>query len=331
MSSLLTTIGIRLSPKAIYAIILLMIFGVALSLRVFLPYEDVFVGDWVRFGLNDPWYHMRLVENLVQHFPYRITFDSFTLFPYGQEVPFVPFFDLLLGFVIWVIGLGSPSQHTIEVVGAYFPAILGALVTVPVYFIGKELFNRNVGLLSAGLVAILPGEFIFRSLLGFTDHHIAEVLLSAVAALFLILAIKSAREKDDSPSLIPSLSRQRPCYHSAGDWHPRTPGIKWPFLADDLEKAKSCILSTGIGWPWFGRAGSLLCYRTLPVQLNAGKLRHIPAKHSSTNHQRGATTSLSVRQFLIKSGVALLHHRIFHRLHIAGHDNLRHYQGEKCR
>ena len=198
MSSLLTTIGTRLSPKAIYAIILLMIFGVALSLRICLPYEGIFVGDWVRFGLNDPWYHMRVVENLVQHFPHRITFDPFTFFPYGQHAPFAPFFDLLLGFVIWVIGLGSPSQHTIEVVGAYFPAILGALVIIPVYFIGKELFNRNVGLLSAGLIAILPGEFLFRSMLGFTDHHVAEVLFSAIAALFLILAIKSAREKEIS-------------------------------------------------------------------------------------------------------------------------------------
>ena len=202
MSSLLTRIVTLVSPKAIYAIILLMIFGVALALRVCLPYESVFVGDWVRFGLNDPWYHMRLVENLVQHFPHRIAFDPFTLFPYGQHVPFAPFFDLLLGFVIWVIGLGAPSQHTIEVVGAYFPAVLGALVTIPVYFIGKELFNRNVGLLAAGLIAILPGEFLFRSLLGFTDHHVAEVLFTTITALFLILAIKSAREKETTFSHI---------------------------------------------------------------------------------------------------------------------------------
>jgi len=83
-------------------------------------------------------------------------------------------------------------------VGAYFPAILGALVTVPVYFIGRELFNRNVGLLSASLIAVLPGQFLLRSLLGFTDHHIAEVLFSTTAALFLILAIKRVREKETS-------------------------------------------------------------------------------------------------------------------------------------
>jgi len=204
MSTLPTKIRARLSTKSKYAIALLIIFGIALALRVCLPYENVFMGDGVRFGGNDPWYHMRLVENLVQHFPHRIAFDPFTLYPYGQNVPFAPFFDLLLGFLIWVIGLGSPTPHTIETVGAYFPAILGALVTVPVYFIGRELFNRNVGLLSAGLIAILPGQFLVRSLLGFTDHHIAEVLFSATAVLFLILAIKRATERETSFSHIRS-------------------------------------------------------------------------------------------------------------------------------
>jgi len=196
MSSLFAAVTARVSVRPIHAVVLLLIFGVALAVRVCLPYDNVFVGEWVRFGLNDPWYHMRLVENLVQHFPQYISFDPYTHYPYGIHAPFAPFFDLLLGFVIWVAGAGSPTQHTIEVIGAYFPAILGALVTVPVYFIGKELFSRNVGLLSAGLVAILPGEFLFRSLLGFTDHHVAEVLFSTTAALFLIMAVRRANERE---------------------------------------------------------------------------------------------------------------------------------------
>jgi len=79
--------------------------------------------------------------------------------------------------VAWVMGLGHPAQRTIEVVGAYFPAVLGALTTIPVYVVGKEVFDRNAGLLSAALVAILPGQFLARSLLGFTDHHAAEAFL----------------------------------------------------------------------------------------------------------------------------------------------------------
>ena len=190
--------------KAIIGLIIIAIFYIALSLRVYGPYDSVFVGDWVKFGGNDPWFHMRLVENLVQHFPHRILFDPYGLYPGGVSLGIPPFFDMLLGSLIWFIGIGSPSQYTIETVGAYFPAILGALVTVPVYFIGKELFNRNAGLLAAALIAILPGEFLFRSLLGFTDHHIAEVLFSTTAALFLILAIKRAKGKEISFSHIRS-------------------------------------------------------------------------------------------------------------------------------
>jgi len=52
--------------------------------------------------------------------------------------------------------------------------------------------------ISAALVAILPGEFLHRSLLGFTDHHAAEVLFSTVTILFLIMAIKRAREREIS-------------------------------------------------------------------------------------------------------------------------------------
>ena len=185
----------RFSPKLLAGIILAVIFGIALYLRVYLPYDQVFSGDWIKFTGVDAYYHMRLVDNLVANFPHLIGFDVYTYFPYGTVVSWFPFFDWLLAGIIWLIGLGSPTQHTIDVIGAYFPAVLGALTVIPVYFIGKELFNRWVGVLSAGLLAVLPGEFLGRSILGFTDHHVAETLFSTVTILFLILAIKSARQR----------------------------------------------------------------------------------------------------------------------------------------
>lgn len=180
----------------IYGVALALIFGFALFLRTYFPYHNVFTGTWVRFQYEDAYYHVRLIENLSYHFPHRIHFDPFTFYPHGQAVYFAPFFDTLVGFFTWVIGLGHPSTRVIETVGAYFPAVLGALVTFPVYFIGKELFNRKVGIIAAALVVILPGQFLLRSLLGFTDHHVAETFFSSLIILFLILAVKSAREKE---------------------------------------------------------------------------------------------------------------------------------------
>lgn len=142
------------------------------------------------FKENDPWYHMRLVENLVRHFPHRIAFDPYTYFPYGQNVFFAPLFDLILGLAIIIISFGHPTPEIIQTVSLYYPAVLGMFVIPPVYLIGKELFNWKTGLIVAALTAIMPNTFLARSLMGFTDHHVAEVLFSTVTVLFLVMALK---------------------------------------------------------------------------------------------------------------------------------------------
>ena len=186
----------KVPPIAIVATILFILCGISLYIRIALPYDQVFVNGTIWFRGTDAWYHMRLVDNLIHHFPHRIFFDPYTFYPHGTGVPWPPFFDWLIAGTAWLIGLGSPSPYTVDVVGAYLPPILGTLTIIPVYFIGKELFNRWVGLLSAALVVILPGEFLNRSLLGFTDHHVAESLFTTVTILFLILAVKRARERE---------------------------------------------------------------------------------------------------------------------------------------
>jgi dolichyl-diphosphooligosaccharide--protein glycosyltransferase len=137
---------------------------------------------------------MRLVDNLVHNFPQVTDTDPYFIYPGATGQMKLLFFHWLLGIITWIIGLGSPSQHLIDVIGAYFPAVLGAITVIPVYFIGKELFGRWAGVLSAALLAILPGEFLGRSILGFTDQHVAETLFSTVTVLFLILAIKAASQ-----------------------------------------------------------------------------------------------------------------------------------------
>ena len=171
-----------------------MFFCFALWVRVGLSYDAILGGPVVQFQ-DDGSYHIRLIENMVQHFPQRISFDVYTTYPLGQQVPFAPFFDFLIALFIWIAGLGHPSAILIERMVAYYPAVLGALTVIPVYFIGKELFNnRNAGLLAAGLIAISAGEFLSRSTLGYADHHIAETLFSTTAMMFLIMAVKRAQE-----------------------------------------------------------------------------------------------------------------------------------------
>ncbi len=183
------------SGKLLIGVLLVIFVGIALYLRIYFPWDQVFSKGWIKFTGIDAYYQMRLVDNMVHNFPHLTMFDPYSLYPNDSGVGGVHFFNWLLSSIIWAIGLGSPSDHTIDIIGVYFPVVLGVLTIIPVYFIGKALFNRWAGVLSAALISIMPGEFLGRSILGFTDQHVAETLFTTTVVLFLIMALKEARQR----------------------------------------------------------------------------------------------------------------------------------------
>ena len=66
------------------AALLCAIVAVAFAIRTVGPYETVFRSDGVRFLENDPWEHVRLTENLVRNFPFRLEYDPYGTSPDGQ-------------------------------------------------------------------------------------------------------------------------------------------------------------------------------------------------------------------------------------------------------
>ncbi|MCX9011527.1 MAG: oligosaccharyl transferase, archaeosortase A system-associated [Candidatus Methanoperedens sp.] len=182
--------------KYLSYVMLFAIFLFSFYIRGITPIKNVFNRGIVGFASDDAIFHMRLVENTIQFFPHRLFFDAYTLYPYGTPLHWGPLFDQMIAFFSIFAGLitgsGMPSQSTIDTIGAFYPAVLGALVVFPVYFIGKELADEKAGLLGAFLIAILPGQFLSRSVLGFTDNHVAEVFYLAMMMMFFIMAIKKA-------------------------------------------------------------------------------------------------------------------------------------------
>ena len=185
-----------LIQKLLVGVLIASFFAVALYLRIALSHEVVFGGAIARFTGVDVYWHIRIIDNLAHNFPHLSHLDPYMLYPGGWVTSYsFPFFDYLLAGIIWVIGLGSPTQHTVDMVAPYFPPVLGALTIIPAYFIGKTLFSRWAGVFAAGLVAILPGEFLSRSIMGFVDHHVGETLFSTTAVMFLILALKNVKKE----------------------------------------------------------------------------------------------------------------------------------------
>lgn len=184
--------------KSLSYVILLAIFLFSFYIRGIVPYKNVLEREVVGFAMDDSVMHMRLVENTVQFFPHRIFFDAFTYYPYGFYIHWGPLFDQMNAFFGLIAGFiahgGMPSRSIIETVGAFYPAVLGALVVFPIYFIGRELLDDKVGLLGAFLIAILPGQWLSRSILGFTDNHVGEVFYLTLMMMFFVMAIKKAEE-----------------------------------------------------------------------------------------------------------------------------------------
>ena len=188
--------GVRkLIPRLSLILLLGLSAAISLFLRVRLPYDRVFSSEGIKFTSADAYFHMRQVDSLARNFPNFTAVDPFLMYPGAANEVSIGFFGWLLAipavFFAWIIGSWPPSQQIVDTVGVYMPAVLGTLTIIPVYVIGKELFGRWAGVLSAGLVSILPGEFLGRSILGFADYHVAETLFTALTMMFLILAVKT--------------------------------------------------------------------------------------------------------------------------------------------
>lgn len=185
----------KLSGLIIFAC-LLAFFVIALLLRIIPPYSQVFSDGWVKFTSPDTYYFMRQVDHLVYNFPNLMPVDPYFSLAGARGSSELSFFEYLLSAVTLLVGAGSPTPQLIDLVGVYFPAVLGALTVIPGYFLGRALFNRWGGLLAAGLLAVMPGEYVARTGLGAADRDCLQALLVVITMLFTALAVKCGADQE---------------------------------------------------------------------------------------------------------------------------------------
>jgi len=146
---------------------------------------------------NDSWYHYRAVSYTIENFPFTIGVDPKSGYAVGADVgTFGTFYDQIHAFIALILGLGNPSDELVRQVLAYSSPIATVAVVIVLYFLTKYITgSRWAGVGAAGILALIPGTFYERTVVGFAQHHVFEVLFMLISVLLIMKALDRA-EKD---------------------------------------------------------------------------------------------------------------------------------------
>ncbi|MEM4068667.1 MAG: STT3 domain-containing protein, partial [Thermoplasmatales archaeon] len=145
-----------MSTETKTGILLTLIFFFSIFLSTFFVIGPAVRADYAVSGGSDAYYNMRIVQYILSTH-HQLLFDPGLNYPVGLENPRPPFFmwlAVMLGYAFSPI-LGGVYSSTMTMF-LESTAIGGALIIFPTYFLGKEIFDRKVGLIAALLVAMSP-------------------------------------------------------------------------------------------------------------------------------------------------------------------------------
>ena len=180
----------RQTQLVIGLVILFSIFALWLRLLPLFNMGNIDVLNMV--ASDDPLYNLRQVEQILANFPNYAWYDPMSLFPTGTTIYWGPLFPTIIAIVCLITG--ASTRPEIISTGLLIPPVMGMLMVAIMYFVGKTCGDWKTGLLASGFTAVVSGQFFYRSFYGYMDHHIAEVLFSAIFCLLYMYAIYT--EKD---------------------------------------------------------------------------------------------------------------------------------------
>ncbi len=173
------------------AAILIVLFFLVLYIRA-LPLINLGTTDVLNIvGSDDPLYNLRQIEQILANFPGYSWFEAMTLFPTGQVIHWGPLFPFICS--IFCLIAGATSRSEIIQVALWVPPILAAFMVPVMFFLVRKIWDGKAGLIAAALIAVIGGQFFFRSLAGYLDHHIAEVLFSTLYAIAYLYTLDFCR------------------------------------------------------------------------------------------------------------------------------------------
>ena len=143
-------------------------------------WNGVFTDQGTLLDGTDGYYHLRRAYLVTQDWPAVIQFDRLMSVPEGARIQWPPLLDFLLGTVTKV--LPGATESTLEIVGAWLPALFGVLQVVVLAWLLLRLGGVTAAVWGSLIAAVLPGVVRY-GLLGALDH---DPLIELLALLVLV-------------------------------------------------------------------------------------------------------------------------------------------------
>ncbi|NWG11667.1 hypothetical protein HXY33_08010 [Candidatus Bathyarchaeota archaeon] len=174
---------------------LLLILFIAFVIRV-LPIKWEIQAGSIHLSEFDPYFQFRFTEYIVKHgfiswnWP-QPWIDYQRWYPWGisiamQGFPALPFTTAFLYNIVTALGVNIELMSFCAII----PPIMGMLACLALYFLGKDIGGKTVGLFAALFLA-LSSSFLQRTSLGFYDD---EAIGIAALIIFLIMFLRAIDE-----------------------------------------------------------------------------------------------------------------------------------------
>jgi dolichyl-diphosphooligosaccharide--protein glycosyltransferase len=175
---------------------LLLILLIAFTIRI-LPVRWEIPTGTVRLNEFDPYYQFSLTRHMVQNgllSPYWPTpwINTQQWYPDGLDMydslPGLPMTAAILYDIVSFLGVNVDLMAFCS----FLPAIIGTLCCLIVYFIGKDMGGKAIGLFAALFLALAP-SFLARTALGFFDTEVPGMLGLLLFIFLFLRAIEETR------------------------------------------------------------------------------------------------------------------------------------------
>jgi dolichyl-diphosphooligosaccharide--protein glycosyltransferase len=181
---------------------LLLILFVAFTIRIFPIKWEIQAGS-MHLSEFDPYFQYRFTEYVIKNgfiswaWPPPGWHDTQRWYPGGiyatTGYPGLPFTAAIFYEIISVLGVNIQLMDFC----ALFPTIMGMLACLAIYFLGKDIGGKPIGLMAALFLALSP-SYIQRTSLGFFDDETIGIFALIVFAFLFLRAIEENRPLSSS-------------------------------------------------------------------------------------------------------------------------------------